>query len=418
MSRKVFLSFLGANNYKECVYTTEGKESRVVKYVQNAVIDLLASDFDVYYIFCTEKAYDTHFASLQAESNKKLDVVQIPEGFSESEIWTIFSSVFDKLEVGDEILYDITHSFRSLPMLGITLLQYAKFLKDIRVRGIYYGVFETLGPSYDIDNRFPDPKDRKVPLLNLTAFSLIQDWTIAANNFIKFGNALLMRELTKEKLTPILASSQGTNKEAVLLQKLATRLQDFSEELRTNRGKMLTEAYSAVNAKEIIDQIASFTLLPPFEPIISYVKATIEPFEANSLNNILLAAQWCIDKELPQQGFTQLQEGIITILCDKISLNYTKEINRNFVSSYLSVRFSKPEEEWRGELSNDTYKPYLHLLDQINNIRELVAIYDLISKKRNDINHGGFTESAKHSSFMNDLKKYFHEFKQILNLEY
>src|SRR5690606_3449421 len=313
MSRKVFLSFLGANNYKECVYTTEGKESRVVKYVQNAVIDLLASDFDVYYIFCTEKAYDTHFASLQAESNKKLDVVQIPEGFSESEIWTIFSSVFDKLEVGDEILYDITHSFRSLPMLGITLLQYAKFLKDIRVRGIYYGVFETLGPSYDIDNRFPDPNDRKVPLLNLTAFSLIQDWTIAANNFIKFGNALLMRELTKEKLTPILASSQGTNKEAVLLQKLATRLQDFSEELRTNRGKMLIEAYSAVNAKEIIDQIASFTLLPPFEPIISYVKATIEPFEANSLNNILLAAQWCIDKELPQQGFTQLQEGIITI---------------------------------------------------------------------------------------------------------
>ncbi len=418
MSRKVFLSFLGANNYKECVYTTEGKESRVVKYVQNAVIDLLASDFDVCYIFCTEKAYDTHFASLQAESNKKLDVVQIPEGFSESEIWTIFSSVFDKLEVGDEILYDITHSFRSLPMLGITLLQYAKFLKHIRVRGIYYGVFETLGPSYDIDNRFPDPKDRKVPLLNLTAFSLIQDWTIAANNFIKFGNAQMMGELTKEGLTPILSESKGKHMEAATLNGLSIQLQTFAEEHRTNRGRRIIEGKAANKAVEYIDNIQTYSLIPPFFPIVNYVKSTLQQYSDNSIKNIFFAIQWCIEKELPQQGFTQLQEGIITILCDKVGLDYTMESNRNLVSSYLSVRFFKPEEEWKGELIQETYKPYVHLLNEIDKIKDLASVYDSISKKRNDINHGGFTESAKHSSFMNDLKKYFHEFKQILNLEY
>src|SRR5690625_6297546 len=94
MVRKIFVLFRSVSNYIDCVYTIDGKESEVVFYVQKSIIELLASDFDKFFIFCTEKAYDTHFEKLQIESKKKLEAVIIPDGLNEEEIWRIFEVVY------------------------------------------------------------------------------------------------------------------------------------------------------------------------------------------------------------------------------------------------------------------------------------------------------------------------------------
>src|SRR5690606_12368407 len=154
-------------------------------------------------------AQNKHFKNLKLESSKHLRKVLIPDGISESEIWGIFQIVFDQLQNKDEIIYDVTHSFRSLPMLGIVLLQYAKFLKNINVRGIFYGAFEKLGNPSEIEKNYPIPSERKVPLLNLTSFSLLQDWTIAGNNFLKLGNAEVLEKISSERFNPILKESSG-----------------------------------------------------------------------------------------------------------------------------------------------------------------------------------------------------------------
>ena len=71
--------------------------------------------------------------------------VEIPEGKSEAEIWEIFNIVFGSLEREDEVVFDITHAFRSIPMLAIVILNYAKMMKKVTLSGIYYGAFEVLG---------------------------------------------------------------------------------------------------------------------------------------------------------------------------------------------------------------------------------------------------------------------------------
>ena len=54
---------------------------------------------------------------MQAEVQR----IFIPKGQSEQEIWEIFQIVYDRLKSGDEVIFDITHAFRSIPMLAITI---------------------------------------------------------------------------------------------------------------------------------------------------------------------------------------------------------------------------------------------------------------------------------------------------------
>ena len=167
MARKVFLSFLGTGNYKECKYVCQEKgESKIVKYVQEAILDLYAKDFsknDIAYIFLTKDAEEKHWEKLMDKIGEKPFSIQaitnVPEGYSEIEIWNIFQILYDKLEEEDEVILDVTHGFRSLPMLGIVLLNYARSLKKIKIQHILYGAFESLGPAYNIEERIPDPEN-------------------------------------------------------------------------------------------------------------------------------------------------------------------------------------------------------------------------------------------------------------------
>lgn len=415
MARKVLISFLGVSNYIDCIYTFDGKESGVVFYVQNSIVELLASDFDKFFIFCTEKAYETHFQKLQKESKKKLEAVKIPQGLNEDEIWQIFEIVYEKLNDGDEVIYDITHSFRSLPMLGITLLQYSKFLKNIKVLGIYYGAFENLGSPKDIQKRYPLPNQRKVPILNLTPFSLLQDWTSAANNFITLGNAKMIRDLTNQSLTPILSKSKGKDKDASILRSLSIQLENFSKEHRTNRGKIILEAKSAIKAKGIIDEIENYSLIPPFKPIVNHIKSTLGNYSENSVENLLRGVEWCIDKQLVQEGLTQLQEGIVTILCEKINVRIDAVKLRELISSYLTVRFRLESEKWSGELGKIENLQFVEQLDKIDYIEEIARCYDAITKKRNDINHGGFVYNTSYEDFSKSLVENYNKVKKYFN---
>ncbi len=72
--------------------------------------------------------------------------VDIPMGASEQEIWNIFNIVLDQIRENDFVVFDITHAFRSIPMLAIVILNYAKVIKNIRLTGIIRA-FEVLGPA-------------------------------------------------------------------------------------------------------------------------------------------------------------------------------------------------------------------------------------------------------------------------------
>ena len=103
--------------------------------------------------------------------------VRIPEGHDEKQIWEIFDIVYKVLAHGDEVVFDITHAFRSIPMLAIIILNYSKVLKNIQLQRIQYGAFEALGPAFKVKEI---PIDQRVaPLIDLTPLVTLSDWTMA-----------------------------------------------------------------------------------------------------------------------------------------------------------------------------------------------------------------------------------------------
>lgn len=162
MPRNIFISFLGTSNYEAVRYFKNEISDALapVRFVQEASLAFHCNHFseeDEILIFTTDLAYKKNwkdFEHLNFKTNQKefkvglensfkkkkmlskWSNVSIPNGESTNEIWDIFNIVFEKLKEEDQLYFDITHGFRSIPMLNMVLMNYAKLLKGITVKGI------------------------------------------------------------------------------------------------------------------------------------------------------------------------------------------------------------------------------------------------------------------------------------------
>jgi CRISPR-associated Csx2 family protein len=417
MSRNVFLSFLGTADYTECVYESkDGRKSRCVQFVQSATLELFCSDWEEHdkrFIFTTEGAKEKHWKKLQLES-PLAEQIDIPTGEDETEIWQIFDILYKYLQDGDELTVDITHSFRHIPLLASSLLQYAKFLKNVSVKGIYYGAFERLGNPHDIKQRFPDPEKRIVLVFDLTAFSEIQDWSAAANDFISFGNPSRLDLLIRQNISPVIFQTGGQDKNAQKLNKLNKKIKEFCQVIKTNRGK---DIIAGRLQKEILEILCSLeqNLILALNPILKKMEISVKKTYQgeNNVYNMLAAVEWCQEKNLVQEGLTILQEGIISCLLSEN--DYLDRNKRLFVSNYLQCCDcgKQIESKLSEEVQNDL-KEHLHRQHGFQKLAGTKGIFRQIADIRNDINHSGLGDSARFSDkFQKLLTKYFEEIKTI-----
>jgi len=427
-NRIVFLSFLGIGNYVECVYANDaGQHSKVVMLIQHALTELFGSNWTDAYIFTTEAAYHKHWERLKKgwSPNIPIQNVFIPDGKDENEIWDIFQTIFDTLQQGDEVYFDITHSFRSLPLLTGSLLQYAKSLKRITVKEIFYGAFESM-PTFQgistLETDIPDPAERVAPIFNLSTFSQILDWSNAAYDFIENGNSMRFCELTMNDLTPILRKPRGSDETAKEIETaqeincLIKNIDNLCLNLKTVRGRRIIEGVEAENIKNILtklEQAEDLYMIAPLKPILDELKNSVIGMdqELDNYNNMLNAVKWCIDKQLIQEGLTLLQEGILSLCIEKDSL--TDKRSREFISSYLQCIALKKEFDWtKSKISEEQISYYTNRLE---NQKELARLFENIAGVRNDINHAGMTETAMGSnSFAKKLEDLFESAKKIV----
>lgn len=444
MPRTIFLSFLGTNNYVNCNYFPEGKPEQMVEnvqYVQEALLKILGADLseqDSCYFFLTSLAHKCNWLNngqfnpktkrynapniglrqrlqemkQQGTLKAKVFPKRIPEGFSTEEIWTIFEEVFSCLKKGDRIIIDITHAFRSLPMLGMVLISYAKALRGIEVQGIFYGAFEKLGPASEV--RQLPLNQRNAPILDLTTFSELQDWTAAAFDFVQYGNPQRWNALTSAGLEKIKmgAGSVPANKN---LKVINEKMQELAGLINANRGRELHHFSFSDFKNALANFSAQENLLKPLNAIIDEVKEKLAPFDDNDPLRWLEQVNWCRKHQLWQQGITQLQEGFLTWLCNyfeerKIAepgfFSWTKTEPRNLLSSALNVAFrKKPESEWNGMLLKNIQISRRVL--QFAVIRETAEDYSKLGNIRNDINHSGYTENTKAAKFEELLNRYY-----------
>ena len=138
--KKHFIATLGVGSYGLTQYRTfekDGDRTYETRFIQDALLQFLDfENIDRITIFVTDKAKtknwdDTEQPGLESILKNhypkcKIECLRIPDGNSEQEIWQIFNTIFQSIDQGDELYFDVTHGFRSLPILILAILQYSK----------------------------------------------------------------------------------------------------------------------------------------------------------------------------------------------------------------------------------------------------------------------------------------------------
>ena len=408
-SRKVFISILGTGIYKPCSYRQGDFTCTETRFIQEATLDFLRkrSEWcatDAAYIFLTPTArianwqaepiniYDSHkvkdYAGLEPTLSQMglpfpVEPVEISEEGDEEAIWSVFRSIYDQIREGDQLYIDITHSFRYLPMLLLVLTNYAKELKGAEVVSITYGNWEV--------------KTEIKPIVDLGALIELQDWTVAAGEFLRNGRASGLADLTSKRVSSIQNEPGNENIDASRLDDLADKLTTVSENLITIRGKEILSG-------EIFKELDKYThgldvgLITPMVPLINKIKDSFRDFDTKpSVSNGFAAARWCWRMKLYQQSITILQETMKAYVA--ASHGYPSDTKRYLElasKAFFIAKTNTPEHKWKLDERNSTDREKRakvvrqYLADPV--VRELYQLYDEIGELRNDFNHAGIRQ--------------------------
>jgi len=423
---KVYISFLGTNDYLPCTYFKNSREMKNVRFVQQATLEFFCRGWtgkDRITIFSTEDAFrrnwlDDGHTDKDTGGIKKcmglkncieelnllpvLKKVPIPEGKSEQEIWEIFQIVLEELKPEDEVIFDITHAFRSIPMLAIVILNYSKVMKNITIGGIYYGAFEVLGSIFEAEKI--SMEKRRVPILDLTLFDQLMEWGIAIDRFSVAGDAAMVSKLANQSVKPILSESKGRDKAADTIRTIAKNLSDFSKAMATCRGHDISSI--AGTLKEHVNTFESLELVQPFKPIFNRIKNQMNDFSGDSIMDGIQAARWCLDHSLIQQGYTILQETLLSYFILKIKHDQENQKYREIAGQAVTIYLKKIDRAKWKKASADNEQITLKLLDAYKGQDELIKIFRNISNDRNDLNHAGHnTNPMRPEAFRKQLSE-------------
>jgi CRISPR-associated Csx2 family protein len=400
MSNKV-LSFLGTGNYTPICHSFNDKSTDTPhKFIQEAILELFCGDWnenDSIIIFLTEKARSQNWndrkdektneiiAGLKNEldklkEDKKCNIsikdIDIKDGKDDDELWEIFNIIINNIDESDNIIFDITHAFRSIPMLSLIILNYAKFIKKIKIDKIVYAAFEA-----KID-------DKTAPIFDLTPFVRLFDWTVAIDRFLDTGDAKRINELGTSELIPKIAETKG--KEGIDISKFIKKLDEFTKAISTCRGPEI---------KGLIDNIKKLTPdakkesgeLLPLQPLFEKIEQKFDKMSSDDhIQSGLSAVEWCHDNGLIQQGFTILRENFV-----------------NYVMMKILIKGDLRKKEDREEAE------YLLNTRDIRICEEMLEIWRNMIDFRNSLNHAGWRK-CNPQDFDTALGKYIERAKAIL----
>ena len=382
MARKVFISVLGTGFYEPCRYVDGGFHSTETRFVQQATLEYLkvkdnwttknadGKAVDRIIILLTNGAKGTNWdKNITKRKNYKtgheedyvgleiilqdmnlpcpVETIDIPDGKNEEEMWKIFNAVYDALMPNDELYFDLTHSYRYLPMLVLVLGNYAKFLKGVKVKHISYGNYEAR-----------DTATNEAPLMDILPLTMLQDWTFAAADLIQNGNIEKLQELKEDKaLMPLLRERGKKNIDKRMaeehLDNYIKSLKDFLDDMKLCLGPNILDGATINHVKDCHEQVSDVfkQVIAPIPPIIDKIQDSLQRFESTdtmnreSIQNGYEAAKWCYDHQLYQQAATILDENLTTDFCQRLGTD--EHVFEQRRASNAMLRWGKyQEKDW------------------------------------------------------------------------
>lgn len=423
---KKAISFLGKGQYKEVIYVWEDKQARTHLFPE-AVAEIFRPEEVIVLLTPSAKNYrppkgercpecnqgllepleeETYWETLQKrlKDKVKLKEREIPEGKSEEELWEIFDICTQVVEKGDEVILDITHAFRSLPLIVFTAAVYLERVKGAKIKAILYGAYEAR--EEDI-----------VPIFDLTKLIDLFDWMIGVEFLRQRSDAAFLAERIVETQNKIWKENQQGEK-PTKLKKLGEGLKRVSQALQLLRPLKVMEFSQEL--LPLFEQASGEvkTWAKPFGVVLDEVKKEIEDLsykgDYRELSKENLQRQLSIIRHYIDKG--RYTEGVLLArewLVDFVAYNSSREkwLDREYRISTIEPALNSSLNKKRGE---EVLVP--EWFDQLEEREELVKLWGQIRDLRNSIAHCGKARGAQEipTSIEKQLKEIYSMLENLL----
>lgn len=258
------------------------------------------------------------------------------------------------LSDGDELIVDITHSFRSLPLYLMNLLVYLRNVskKNIEISHIAYGMLDTI---YELGY---------APVVELKDILTINDWISGAYSLAESGDGYKVADLMRQ---------QGRTD-------VASRIENFSDAMNISHLTGIRNQIGNIAAMKNseFDPIAA-KIIPPV------IKQFGQRFQPNAKLSVfqLQVAKWQFEHKNYSSAFLATLESIVTYVCEEEDWDADDLSNRDLAKKIL-----------RHELKKRAYTY------KIGHLTEHQQYYKSINEVRNGIAHSQNAKNTKSASEM------------------
>ncbi len=378
------ISFLGPTRYTPTIYCYNGNEKETPFFTE--ALAHFFPDLERILVLLTPTVKNPppdkpdNWAEVQRRLGDLVKPITVPEGHSEAELWDIFNALTAAVDEGDTVVFDITHSFRSLPFLTFLAAAYLRTARQIKVHKIIYGAFE----AKDTANR--------TPVFDLTPFVGLLDWLTATNQFIYTGDArYLAHLLTKE----------GAARRSNALKKAGEQLQGLSLAMMLCRPlEVMEEAGKLESAlqcaeSDLAQWARPFGLLADRIQGEYAARALPQPTASEnleaSLQQQLALIRWYLDNNQIIQAMSLAREWIVTAVGWKLGRGFVLPVGeRGAIEWGLSGLLRLGREKETGDVfAVDDLNPEGRALLGWPESELLRTLWANLTGVRNDLDHVG-----------------------------
>ncbi|GAB4304450.1 MAG: hypothetical protein Fur0025_46200 [Oscillatoriaceae cyanobacterium] len=381
------ITFLGTGKYQPTGYKW-GDEIVETPYVAEAICQFFQPDSVA--VFVTQEAKAMHWEQLSNRLNGRFSAqdIPIPSGQSETEIWQIFDAVVDAVEPGSQVMFDITHAFRSIPMLVLLAAAFLQKARSVEIKGVYYGAFEFNNPQ--------------APIVDLTPAIKLLDWLTATDKFIDTGSSAEFGKLLSTIQQDFYTQKKQAELKPTKLKSFGITIENISRTLDYVRPMgLLDEAAKLENipAEQLKTEVGAFA--KPFELLLGQIQQDYGQFAlANSrkadpktvLKQQFLLLRWYVEKGFGDRATVLAREWIVSVLCLAQNANYLNRDKRKLIENQLNLVV-----EWQKQKGDDAdiadYTPPT-ITTAVTDVEQLAKFWSKLRDLRNDLAHAEMREES------------------------
>ena len=391
------ITFLGAENARKTTYIMpepDGREHEADYFGVALARFYQDQDLDYMKVFVTEKAREMHWEDFKRQAEDyvdNLEAVEIPDGADEDELWSLFETVVDAVDEREEVIFDITHGFRSLPFLSLLAVAYLRQVKKIDLRAVLYGNFAAS------DKSVTPPR---APVIDLTGFVSLFDWMTAADRFIRFGDATDLAERLRKARPPQQNKrpDPAEREQSRGLSLAAKSLENVSLALRLIRPGEAMQA-SAELPSRLLDASRSIPAnARPLDPLVHSIADAYAPLEmprdqqekdvVGQLECERRMINWLLERKQYVQAATIAREWIISWVMVQLEMDDILDKDKRDEVEKAIGKALKQKQQGSGVFSDQKFSNG-NSLRSICQISQALEIFSHLGDTRNDLLHAG-----------------------------